>query len=116
MTVQAPQALTPLAATAITLAAVASTDTVVTDTSKQYVLVVVNGGGSSDTVAITASGKDIFGRTISAMSVAVANGVTRYIWLPRQEQLADGSTGLITITHSFTTSVTCAVIAIPTNV
>ncbi len=113
MTLQAAQPLAALTATTLTLNAVAATDTIAVDLGKQYVLWVHNGGGSSDTVACTASGKDQFGRTIAAMSVSVPNGTDRFIWLPLQQQLADGTTGLITVTHSFTTSVTCAVIAIP---
>lgn len=113
MTVQTPQPLTALTATNVALTAVASTDTIVVDTGKQYVLWVHNGGGSSDTVAIAASGKDPFGRTVAAMSVAVPNATDRFIWLPVQPLLADGTTGLITVTHTFITSVTCAVIAVP---
>lgn len=113
MTLQVPQALAPLTAATITQTAVAATDTITVDLGKQYILMVVNGNASPDTVAITASGKDGFGRTVAAMSVSVPNATTRFIWLPLQQQLADGTTGLITVTHSVQATVTCAVIAVP---
>lgn len=113
MTVQAPQVLNILAGTSITLSAVGSTDTIVPNVSNRYVLVVVNGNASPDTVTITPSGVDVFGRTLPTKTVSVANGTTSYIYLAHQQQLADASTGLITITHSVTSTVTCAVLAIP---
>lgn len=113
MTAQAPQALNVLAGTAISLVAVASTDTIVPNLGYKYVLVVVNGNASPDVVTITPSGVDPFGRTLPTKTVSVTNGTTSYIFLAQQQLLADPITGLITITHSVTATVTCAVIAIP---
>lgn len=113
MTLQVAQALAPLTGTIVTQTAVAATDTLAVDLGKQYVLMVVNGNASPDVVAITASGRDAFGRTMAAMSVSVTNATTQFIWLPLQQQLANSGTGLITITHSVTATVTCAVIAVP---
>jgi hypothetical protein len=113
MTLQAVQNLAILDGTAVTFAAVAATDTITPNLGYRYVLIVVNGNASSDTVTITPSGTDPFGRTLAAKTVSVANGTTKYIYLAQQQLLADGTTGLITITHSVTSSVTCAVVAIP---
>lgn len=99
--------------TSITLGAVASSDTIAPNLGYQYVLVVVNGNASPDSVVITPSGVDAFGRTLATKTVSVTNATTQYIYLNRQDQLADPVTGLITITHSVTSSVTCALIAIP---
>lgn len=113
MTAQAPQNLNILAGTSITLAAVGATDTIVPNLGYKYVLVVVNANASPDVVTITPSGVDAYGRTLAAKTVSVTNAATSYIYLPFQNLLADASTGLITIAHSVTSSVTCAVIAIP---
>lgn len=99
--------------TSVTLGAVAATDTITPNLSYQMILVVVNGNASPDSVVITPSGVDAFGRTLATKTVSVTNGTTQYIYLPRQDQLADASTGLITITHSVTSTVTCALITIP---
>lgn len=116
MTVQAPQVLTALAGNSITLSAVGSSDTIVTDTSKQYVLVVVNGNASPDSVVVTPGGFDQYGRLLAAQTISVTNGTTKYIWLPNQNALANATTGLITVTHSVTSTVTCAVISVPMSV
>lgn len=114
MTAQAPQNLaTNLAKTTVTFAAVASTDTIVVNAGYRYVLIVVNANASPDTVTITPNQVDAWGRTVATSAVSVTNATTAYIYLPNQPGLADNTTGLITITHSVTSSVTCAVIAIP---
>lgn len=113
MTAQAPQNLAILDKTTVTFAAVAATDTIVVNTGYKYVLIVVNANASPDTVTLTPSGQDPFGRTLATKAISVTNATTAYIYLPNQQLLADGTTGLITITHSVTATVTCAVIAIP---
>lgn len=114
MTAQAPQNLaTNLAKTTVTFAAVAATDTIVVNAGYRYVLIVVNGNASPDSVTFTPSGLDPWGRALATSVVSVTNATTAYIYIPNQQLLADGTTGLITITHSVTSSVTCAVIAIP---
>jgi hypothetical protein len=104
---------TGLAGTTITPVAVAASDTVAVNLGYSYVLMVVNGNASPDTVTLSPAGTDEFGRTRATKTVSVTNGTTSYIWLTRQDLLADATTGLITITHSVTATVTCAVIAIP---
>lgn len=95
------------------MSAVAATDTIVPNLGYKYVLIVVNGNASPDVVTITPNGTDAFGRTLPVKTVSVTNATTSYIYLPFQNLLADAVTGLITITHSVTATVTCAVIAIP---
>lgn len=71
-------------------------------------LIVFNGGGSSDTVAITDSGLSPAGNAATSTGGAVANAVSKSFYIsPKQASL---TTGLVTITHSFTTSVTCLVL------
>lgn len=102
-----------LAGTTITPVAVASSDTVAVNQAYSYVLQVVNGNASPDTVTLTPNGNDEFGRARAAKTVSVTNATTAFIWLTRQDLLADATTGLITIAHSVTSSVTCSIIAIP---
>lgn len=87
-------------------AAVASTDTIA---AAQFgpngvILRVINGGGSSDTVTITDPTTTSLGSAATNPTVAVANGVTKSILIPRSA--INPSTGLATVAHSFTTSVT----------
>lgn len=67
-------------------------------------LVIINGGGSSDTVTITDAGRTPANTGAAAYTNAVANGTTEVMYL--SPRLADPNTGLVTVTHSFTTSVT----------
>lgn len=114
MTAQAPQNLaTNLAKTTVTFSAVAATDTIVVNAGYQYVLIVVNANASPDSVVITPNQVDAWGRAVAVSTISVTNATTAYIYLPNQPGLADGTTGLITITHSVTSSVTCGIIAIP---
>lgn|SRR5262245_61639394 len=89
--------------------AVSSSDTFPVD---QYTFIhVKNGGGSSDTVAIDSliacsQGVDHDGGS------AVANGSEKMFSGFNPSRFANAS-GVATITHSFTTSVTCAVFRVP---
>jgi hypothetical protein len=69
-------------------------------------LEIINGGGSSDTVTIKDFGTTRAGNALTSnqFTVTVANGTSKVIWI-RPEQV-DPSTGLVTVTHSFTTTVT----------
>jgi hypothetical protein len=108
-------AITPvIGGVASTGAAVAASDTIAGTTLGTYgaVLEIINGGGSSDTVTITDAGTTGAGNSLSGgtYSAAVANGTSKYFRLfPAQVTAA---TGLITITHSFTTSVTYKLIPV----
>lgn len=95
-----------------TPAAVAASDTIsaaILGTLGCY-LIVLNGGGSSDTVAITDSGLTPAGNAGASTGGAVANGVSKSFYIsPKQ---VNPTTGVVTVTHSFTTSVTCVVLPI----
>ena len=94
-------ALTP------TYAAVAASDTLTP--GGQVFVHVKNGGASPDTVGITVLAGDPPGLTIADLSVSVPNGSERMIGPLPGQFFADPVTGLCTITHSFTTTVTVAV-------
>ena len=88
-----------------TFSAVSASDTIIP--SSGLILHVKNAGGSTDNVVVgdggvTPAGNSSTGRTIA---VAATTG-NQEIYIP--PSAADPATGLITITHSFTTSVTCA--------
>ena len=89
-----------------TYAAVAASDTVAADPAG-LVLHVKNAGGSADTVTLTDPGTTPAGSvaTNPSFSVPATTGDRMYRLSP---SLANSS-GIITIAHSFTTSVTCAV-------
>ena len=87
-------------------AAVAASDTISSSDlgSLGAYLVVVNGGGSSDTVTISDSGLTPAGNAATAGTNAVANATTEVMYI--SPRAVNASTGVVTVTHSFTTSVT----------
>ncbi len=100
-----------LATTATSLAgalypatAVSASDTFVP--GNDVYLQVTNGGGSPDTVAIVtpATSRSL---AIADAGGSVAAGSTRHFGPFPADLFADPATGLTTVTHSFTTSVTC---------
>ncbi len=97
----------PVAAgTAWSPAAVSASDTISANDlgALGAFLVVINGGGSSDNVTVSDSGTTPAGNAATTPANAVANGTTEIMYIsPRAVNLA---TGLVTVTHSFTTSVT----------
>lgn len=68
---------------------------------------VINGGGSTDTVTISDYGSTPSGNQLSSNSytVAVTAGASKIIWI--QASQVNPATGLVTLAHSFTTTVTC---------
>lgn len=69
-------------------------------------LEILNGGGSTDNVTISDAGATPAGTPLSGGTYpgSVANGTNKTFYIsPKQ---ADPATQLVTITHSFTTSVT----------
>jgi hypothetical protein len=70
---------------------------------------VKNAGGSPDTCVIAVLQGDPPGLTISDNSVSVTNAQERMIGPLPAQFFADPTTGLATVTHSFTTSVTSGV-------
>jgi hypothetical protein len=91
---------------AYTLTAVAASDTF--QNNGECYLIVNNGGASSDSVTIVARGKCECGDLHNEV-VTVANGSAKIIGPFRPDRFNDSS-GLVTVQHSYTTSVTCAVI------
>lgn len=102
-------AITPVVAgVASTPAAVAASDTIDQSILGQRgaYLIVINGGGSPDTVTIKDFGTTRAGNALTSnqYTVSVTNGTQKVIWI--RPEMVDPSTGLVTVTHSFTTSVT----------
>lgn len=72
---------------------------------------VKNAGASSDTVTVVTPGT-VDGLAISDRTVSVPNGQERFIGPLAPAVYMDPATGLATITHSYTTSVTCALVVL----
>lgn len=71
---------------------------------------VKNAGGSPDTVAVAVPGSSPAPNlTISSVSVSVTNGQERMIGPFPANFFNDPTTGVATVTHSFTTTVTVGV-------
>jgi hypothetical protein len=111
MALQTAQALS-VTGVAATYSAVSASDTVAANGTVRMVYHVKNAGGSPDTVTLVVPGTDVFGQAIPDVAVTVTNGTEKFIYITDQARAADPSTGLITITHSFTTSVTAAVLTL----
>lgn len=102
-------AITPVVAgVASAGAAVAASDTVAQSILGQRgaYLEIINGNASSDTVTIKDFGATPAGNSLTSnqYTVSVTNGTSKVIWL--KPSMVDPSTGLITITHSVTATVT----------
>lgn len=100
------------AGVAWTPAAVAASDTI---TAEQLgllgaYLVVINAGGSSDTVTVSDSSLSAAGNGATAGTNAVANGTSEVMYI--SPKAVNPSTGLVTVTHSFTTTVTYVLLPI----
>lgn len=90
------------------LGAVAASDTFVP--GSDTFIHIVNGGGSPDSAVFAVAGGDPPGLSISDVTVSVTNAQQRMIGPFPAQFFADPTTGLCTVTHSFTTSVTCSVL------
>jgi hypothetical protein len=89
--------------------AVSASDTLVPD-SRAF-LIVKNAGGTSDNATVVVPGTT-YGQANPDVVTAVPI-TTGERWIgPMTPELADPTTGLITVTHSFTTSVTCAYVRV----
>lgn len=73
-------------------------------------LVVINGGGSSDTVTVVDGGSTPASNASANLTNAVANGTTEVMLIP--PKTVNVATQQTTIQHSFTTSVTCVLVAL----
>lgn len=92
-------------------AAVAASDTFTP--GDRVFLHVKNGGGSPDSCVVSVQGGDPPGLTISDNTVSVTNGQERMIGPFPSQFFANGTTGVATVTHGFTTSVTVGVFSLP---
>ncbi len=102
-------AITPvLAGVVSTGAAVAASDTIAQSQlgSRGAFLEIINGGGSTDNITISDAGNTAAGNVLSSgtYAVSVANASQKVFWISALQ--VTPATGLVTITHSFTTSVT----------
>lgn len=105
-------AITPVVTgVASTGTAVSASDTIDQATlgSQGCYIEVINAGGSPDTVTINDYGTTAAGNALpsNTYTVSVAAGTSKIIWI--QQSQVNPATGLVTIAHSFTTSVTCKV-------
>ena len=83
-------------------AAVSASDTFYAD-SRGLILEVINGGASPDTVTFVDPGLTPAGSSPTNPSQSVAAGTRREFWIGTQYA---NSSGIVTVTHSYTTSVT----------
>jgi hypothetical protein len=107
--VAALTAITPVVTgVASTGAAVAASDTIDASILGQRgaYLEIINAGGSPDTVTIKDFGSTAAGNSLASnqYTVSVTNGTSKVIFIKPSQ--VDPSTGLVTVTHSFTTTVT----------
>ena len=93
--------------TLITPAPVSGSDTVDTGAlgTAGALLIVINGNASSDTVAITDSGVTPAGSAGTSTGGAVAASTMRGFYI--SPRAVNNSTGVVTVTHTVTSSVTC---------
>ena len=105
MALLATQQMTDAGA-AVSYSAVSASDTVDISNGRTF-LHVKNAGGSSDTVTLVTPGT-VSGLAIADRTVAVANGTERFIG-PLDPALYGP---VVTVQHSFTTSVTAAAVTI----
>lgn len=68
-----------------------------------------NAGGSPDSAVFTVAAGDPPGLTVADVTVSVTNAQERMIGPFNPQYFADPTTGLVTVTHSFQTSVTSGV-------
>lgn len=100
------------AGVAIVPVAVSAADTFPVGTSGEYELVVVNGGGSPDNVAIDDPTTPLpagaaASTTFADVAQAVANGTNKAFRVPAGRF---GNAGVVNVTHSFITTVTAYVL------
>jgi hypothetical protein len=94
------------AGVAVTGSNVAASDTISAATLGQrgVILKIINGNASPDSMTISDASTTVTGAAAAALAPSVTNGTSKAFKItPR---MADPTTGLVTITHSVTTTVT----------
>lgn len=89
--------------------AVAASDTITPDSDRQF-LIVKNASGTIDNCVLVIPGST-YGQANPDVTISVPI-TTGERWISIPPAAADPSTGLITVTHSQTTSVTCALVRV----
>lgn len=99
--------------TVYTTTAVSASDTIAASAigPRGAYLLVTNGGGSPDSVGVSDGSLTPAGNASANLTNSVAAGTSEVMFIPSLAQ--NPGTNLITITHSFTTSVTCIVLSLP---
>lgn len=98
---------------ALTFTAASASDTCEGPTTAGKMFAVFKGGAGSDTVAITMSQTTQYGETLpapGAPNYTLGAAQTTTLFIPLYPEFVNPATGLITITHSASTSVTCAIV------
>jgi len=93
-------------------AAVSSSDTISAADLGQAgaYLVIINAGASPDNVTVSDAGVTPAGNAATTVANAVANATSEVMYI--SPRAVNPATGLVTVTHSFTTSVTCVLLPI----
>lgn len=99
-----------IAGTALTYGPVSATDVIAPD--DRAFLLVRNASGSADTVTVVTPGVGPGGIPVPDITVTVPASNGERLIGPLGSSYADPSTGLVSVTHSVTTSVTCALVRI----
>lgn len=100
----------PVTGIAATYTAVSASDTADVSSGRTF-LHVKNAGGSPDTVTLVTPGTGPGGTAIADLAVTVTNGTEKFIG-PISPDPQTGFGSIVTVTHSFTTTVTCAFITL----
>lgn len=95
--------------------AVAASDTITPIVGSLLFLHVKNANAAADTVTIVDGGRTPAGSAASNPTVTVPASTGDRMIGPLPATLADPTTGLITVQHSVTASVTCALVQVPTT-
>lgn len=91
-------------------AAVSASDTISSSDlgSLGAFLVIINGGASPDNVTVSDSSLTPASNAATTVANAVTNGTTEVMYI--SPRAVNPSTGFVTVTHSFTTTVTCVLL------
>jgi len=93
--------------------AVAASDTIAPVVGSLLFLHVKNGNAAADNVTVQDAGRTPAGNTGTVSPVVVPATTGDRMIGPLLATMADPTTGLITVTHSVTATVTCALVQVP---